>query len=84
MFVLIRAVCEPKLRPGREIWDRVLGLEPVDVAVLAGVRFVGTFSLLVGLGGVMGGIFGLGANGEPCRVGDGRSSRGAVGVIRRG
>lgn len=54
VFVLIRAVCEPKLRPGREIWNRVLGLEPVDVAVLAGVRFVGTFSLLVGLGAGIG------------------------------
>ena len=54
VFVLIRAVCEPKLRPGREIWNRVLGLEPADAAVLFGVRFVGTFSLLVGLGAGIG------------------------------
>ena len=54
VFVFMRAVCEPKLRPGREIWNRVLGLEPADAAVLAGVRFVGTFSLLVGLGAGIG------------------------------
>lgn len=54
VFVFVRAVCEPKLRPGREIWNRVLGLEPADAAMLAGVRFVGTFSLLVGLGAGIG------------------------------
>ena len=54
VFVFIRAICEPRLRPGKEIWDRVLGLEPADAAVLAGVRFVGTFSLLVGLGAGIG------------------------------
>ena len=54
VFVFMRAVCEPKLSPGREIWNRVLGLRPADAAVLAGVRFVGTFSLLVGLGAGIG------------------------------
>ena len=50
VFVFMRAICEPKLRPGREIWDRVLGLEPKDAAMLAGARFLGTFSLLVAIG----------------------------------
>lgn len=54
VFVFMRAVCEPKLRPGREIWHRVIGMEPADAAVLAGVRFVGTASLLVGLGAGIG------------------------------
>ena len=54
VFVFVRAVCEPKLRPGREIWNRVLGLEPADAAMLAGVRFIGTFSLLVGIGAGIG------------------------------
>ena len=50
VFLAMRVVVEPKLRPGREIWDRVLGLAPSDAAVLAGVRFVGTFSVFAGLG----------------------------------
>lgn len=54
VFVFMRAICEPKLRPGRKIWDRVLGLEPVDAVMLAGVRFAGTFSLLAGLGAGVG------------------------------
>lgn len=54
VFLLMRLVVEPKLRPGREIWDRVLGVAPPDAAVLAGVRFVGTFSLFAGLGAAIG------------------------------
>ena len=54
VFVLMRAVCEPKLAPGREIWHRIIEPRPVDVAVLAGVRFVGTASLLIGLGAAIG------------------------------
>ena len=54
VFVFMRVVCEPKLKPGREIWNRVLGLDPADAVLLTGVRCVGTISLLVGFGAGLG------------------------------
>ena len=54
LFLLMRIVCEPKLSPGREIWNRVLKMEPADAVLLAGVRFVGTFGLMVALGSGLG------------------------------
>ena len=54
VFALMRLVVEPKLSPGRQIWERVLGPEPADAAILAGARLAGTLGLLAGLGALIG------------------------------
>lgn len=50
VFVFMRVVCQPKLEPGTEDWHEVLGPRTGDVALLAIVRYLGTFSLMVALG----------------------------------